>query len=66
MCLNEVGTLIVHPDVVYALNNLKTLGHIMRKKNETTDETSEKPDPPRKLKKSVSRNSSTTQCTTTY
>ena len=44
--LNEVGTLIVHPDVVYALNNLKTLGHIMRKKNETTDETSEKPTRP--------------------
>ena len=44
--LNEVGTLIVHPDVVYALNNLKMLGHIMRKKNETTDETSEQPTRP--------------------
>ena len=44
--LNQVGTLIVHPDVVYALNNLKTLGHIMRKQNETTDETSEQPTRP--------------------
>ena len=42
----KVGTLIVHPDVVYALNNLKTLGHIMRKQNETTDETSEQPTHP--------------------
>ena len=44
--LNQVGTLIVHPDVVYALNNLKTLGHIMRKQNENTDETSEQPTRP--------------------
>ena len=44
--LDEVGTLIVHPDVVYALNNLKTLGQIMRKQNETKDQSLENPTRP--------------------
>ena len=44
--LNEVGTLIVHKDVVYALNNLKTLGQIMRKQNETKDQSLENPTRP--------------------
>ena len=29
--LQEVGTLIVHPDVVYALQHIRDLGAIMRK-----------------------------------
>ena len=44
--LDEVGTLIVHPDVVYALNNLKTLGQIMRKQNKTKDQSLENPTRP--------------------
>ena len=31
--LQEVGTLIVHPDVVYALQHIRDLGAIMRKQN---------------------------------
>ena len=50
--LNEVGSLIVHPDVVYALQNLKTLGQIMKKQNQTKDpslENQTRPDASRNL-----------------
>ena len=33
--LQEVGTLIVHPDVVYALQHIKDLGAMMRKQNQS-------------------------------
>ena len=33
--LQEVGTLIVHPDVVDALQHIKDLGAIMRKQNQS-------------------------------
>ena len=33
--LQEVGTLIVHPDVVYALQHIKDLGVMMRKQNQS-------------------------------
>ena len=33
--LQEVGTLIVHPDVVYALQHIRDLGAMMRKQNQS-------------------------------
>ena len=33
--LQEVGTLIVHPDVVYALQHIKDLGAMMQKQNQS-------------------------------
>ena len=33
--LQEVGTLIIHPDVIYALQNIKELGSMMRKQKES-------------------------------
>ena len=36
--LQEVGTLIVHPDVVYALQHIKDLGAMMRKQNQSQSE----------------------------
>ena len=34
--LNQVGTLIVHPDVVYALENLQKIGTTMRRQQGQT------------------------------
>ena len=34
--LDQVGSLIVHPDVVYALQNLQKIGAVMRKQDEQT------------------------------
>ena len=42
--LQEVGTLIVHPDVVYALQHIKDLGAMMRKQNQSEKNLSQSTD----------------------
>ena len=39
--LQEVGTLIVHPDVVYALQHIKDLGAMMRKQNQSQSQSTD-------------------------
>ena len=39
--LQEVGTLIVHPDVVYALQHIKDLGAMMRKQNQSQSQSAD-------------------------
>ena len=39
--LREVGTLIVHPDVVYALQHIKDLGAMMRKQNQSQSQSAD-------------------------
>ena len=42
--LQEVGTLIVHPDVIYALQHVKDLGAMMRKQNQSEQNQSQSTD----------------------
>ena len=42
--LQEVGTLIVHPDVVYTLQHIKDLGAMMRKQNQSEKNLSQSTD----------------------
>ena len=39
--LQEVGTLIVHPDVIYALQHIKDLGAMMRKQNQSQSQSAD-------------------------
>ena len=39
--LQEVGTLIVHPDVIYALQHIKDLGAMMRKQNQSQSQSTD-------------------------